>query len=135
MLMAADAIRLNLNTVCGDILHYASEFGYLGKFIDILKERETIIIGADYFSEITWAEHIEIPAKDSFNDNIFLFRDLAFLKYLKSVFLVAAAMNSNVIIDWLPDDVTAIDIGSVLDPYLGRLRASYQYKMKVQKLW
>ena len=51
------------------------------------------------------------------------------------VYLVSAAMNSNVIIDQLPKDCTAIDIGSVFDPYLGRPRASYQYTMKINKLW
>ncbi len=134
--------RLDIDYVNGDILHQASEFRYLQEFIDILKERETIIIGADYFKEVPWADHIEIPAKDSFLSNKEIFRRINFdeMEYDREpVFLVAAAMNSNVIIDWMPRVVTAIDIGSVLDPYLGRPRATYQHKlfgqMKLQKLW
>jgi len=123
----------DIDWVYGDILHVASEFGYLKEFTDILKERNTWIIGAKYFGAIPWAEHIEIPPADSFKYNDKLF-GMSFCDP-DAVYLVAAAMNSNVIIDALPDSVTAIDIGSVLDPYLGRPRASYQYNIKFPKLW
>ena len=130
--------RMNLNTVVGDVLHYASEFGYLGEFVDALKDRNVIVIGAEYFAKIPWGTgFIKIPPNDSFSDNerVFEFIISHAVDINDPVFLVAAAMNSNVIIDYIPEDVTAIDIGSVFDPYLGRPRASYQHKMKIEKLW
>lgn len=130
--------RLNLNSVTGDVLHYASEFGYLGEFVDALKDRNVIVIGAEYFAKIPWGTgFIKIPPNDSFSDNerVFEFIISHAVDINDPVFLVAAAMNSNVIIDYIPEDVTAIDIGSVFDPYLGRPRASYQHKMKIEKLW
>lgn len=131
--------RLNIDWVYGDTLHVASEFGYLGQFIEALKGRTVIIIGAEYFREIPWCGHIIIPGYDSFKDNEEIYKQVEMYRvsgYADDVvYLVAAAMNSNVIIDWIPDSVTAIDIGSVLDPYLGRPRASYQHNMNFQKLW
>jgi hypothetical protein len=130
--------RTNLNTVVGDTLHYASEFGYLGKFIEVLKERDTIIVGAEYFKDTPF-RHIVISDRDSFPENKEINLTIALMGTQPSVrnpvFLIAAAMNSNVIIDRLPENVTAIDIGSVLDPYLGIPRAGYQHNMKIEKLW
>lgn len=119
--------------VDGDIIHKASEFGYLDEFVTALKDRDVTIIGATYFGELPY-KHIAIQSSNSYPYNDMLFdNDIRFDP--ESVFLVAAAMNSNVIIDKLPEDVTAIDIGSVFDPYLGRPRASYQHNMKADWLW
>lgn len=121
-----------LDLVIGDILHYASEFGYLREFVEVLKNRNVIIIGADYFID-TGYTLIEIPSCDSYSFNNELFRNID--PKHGDVYLVAAAMNSNVIINELPDNVTAIDIGSVFDPYLGKPRATYQHNLKTDWLW
>jgi hypothetical protein len=121
----------------GDVLHLASEFGYLGEFIDALKNRNVWIFGAEYFKKLPYL-HIKIPETNSYRYNDKLFTtilDVNPLSFIDPVILVAAAMNSNIIIDRLPDNVTAIDIGSVFDPYLGRSRASYQHNMKAEWLW
>ena len=129
-----------LTLVDGDILHKASEFGYLKEFTDALKDRTVHIIGAEYFKDSPY-HHIVIPDTNSFTHNQEIFREIEAIDVTgyntNPVYLVAAAMNSNVIIDQLPDNVTAIDIGSVFDPYLGRPRASYQHKMNVtlKDLW
>ena len=120
--------KLDINWVNGDILHQASEYRHLKKFTDALRGRNVVVIGAEYFKILPY-NHITIPESNSFLINLDLFRELRLKP--NDVVLVAAAMNSNVIIDRLPDNVTAIDIGSVFDPYLGRPRASYQYKMNV----
>jgi len=123
-----------INWVFGDVLHVASELGLLRHFTDALKDRSVVVIGADYFHDLPYS-HIKIPEANSYPDNREILREVD--KYIltgyfdNGVVLVAAAMNSNVIIDKLPDTVTAIDIGSVFDPYLGRPRASYQHKMNV----
>lgn len=127
--------KYRLNWVNGDILHQASEFGYLGEFVDVLKKRNIIYIGADYFREISWAQHITISGTNSYSENDKISELINCVVASRPVFLISAAMNSNVIIDRLPDNVTAIDIGSVFDPYLGRPRASYQHTMKINKLW
>jgi len=125
-----------INWVMGDVLHVASELGLLRHFTDALKDRIVWIIGAEYFKELPY-QHLLIPSNNSFGriDNVI--NGCCQRVYIGDVFLVAAAMNSNVIIDNLPPDVTAIDIGSVFDPYLGRPRASYQHKMNVKfsDLW
>ena len=127
-----------LNLVDGDILHKASEFGYLQPFIDALKSRNTVIIGTDYFSALPF-RHIVTPGTNSYDYNEKIFREIDLMDETghnyNPVYLVASAMNSNVIIDKLPDNVTAIDIGSVLDPYLGINRAAYQRNTKFKPLW
>lgn len=124
---------LNLNTVWGDVLHWASEFGHLRKFIDALNKRNVVIIGAGYFRELPY-KNIVTPVIDSYWANDLILED-AHEYGTSAVFLVANAMNSNVIIDRLPDEVTAIDIGSVFDPYLGKPRATYQHNIKTEWLW
>ena len=127
-----------LELVDGDILHKASEFNYLRHFVDALKDRNVVVIGAEYFSELPY-HHITTKDSNSFWDNESIFMEINSRDVTgyntDPVYLVAQAMNSNVIIDMLPDNVTAIDIGSVFDPYLGRPRASYQYTMNIEKLW
>lgn len=121
------------NWVNGDILHQASEFGYLGQFVDALKDRNVTIIGAKYFEKLPY-KHIVTPETNSFNQNTVIIQN-ALQEHDNPVFLVASAMNSNVIIDQLPNGFTAIDIGSVFDPYLGKPRARYQHNMKADWLW
>jgi hypothetical protein len=121
-----------LNLVNGDILHQASEYNTLKIFVAILKRRHTVVIGAEYFKDLPY-NHIITPEVNSYQENDRILDEAK--QYGKAVFLVANAMNSNVIINRLPNNVTAIDIGSVFDPYLGRPRASYQHKMKAEWLW
>ena len=124
-----------INWCMGDVLHLASEFGYLGEFVDMLKDRYVVYIGADYFKDLPFInDRVVISESNSFLDNGDFFKFL-YNTTVDPVYLVSAAMNSNIIIDQLPDNCTAIDIGSVFDPYLGRLRASYQHTMKINKLW
>ena len=132
--------KLDINWVNGDILHQASEYGHLKEFVDALKNRNVWVIGAEYFKDLPY-NYIVIPDANSYPHNREIFREIETLDITgynnNAIYLVAAAMNSNVIIDKLPDNVTAIDIGSVFDPYLGRPRASYQHKMNVtlKDLW
>lgn len=127
-----------INWVNGDVLHQASEFGYLKQFVDALNGRKVRYIGADYFRELPFIdEHLHISETNSFNHNDGFFIERYGMRPVgdDSVYLVSAAMNSNVIINGLHDNVTAIDIGSVFDPYLGRPRATYQHTMKIKPLW
>ena len=127
--------KLRLNLVIGDTLHYASEFGYLHRLIDALKDRNVIIIGAQYFDKLPYHSIITKDANSYPDNDKILDTAINVFKYDDPVFLVASAMNSNVIIDKLPNNVTAIDIGSVFDPYLGIPRATYQRSMKFEWLW
>ena len=91
-----------------------------------------VVIGAEYFGKLPY-KHLVTEGANSFPDNDGIL--LRANQYHDPVFLVASAMNSNVIIDRLPDTVTAIDIGSVFDPYLGINRATYQRSLKAEWLW
>lgn len=129
---------LNVDLVNGDVLHQASEYGYLQEFVDVLFTRNIVYIGADYFYELPFVDcTIKISPSNSYYSNPEIDKQVNLIEVtgFNPVYLVSAAMNSNVIIDRLPDDVTAIDIGSVFDPYLGRPRAAYQRKMKITPLW
>ena len=120
----------------GDVLHLASEFGYLNEFVFRLNKRDTWIIGAEYFGELPYYLIVTEDCNSFCENDETLRTTEAVLKISPdAVFLVASAMNSNVIIDKLPDNITAIDIGSVFDPYLGKPRATYQHKMKTEWLW
>lgn len=121
--------RINIDWQNGDVLHQASEFGYLDRFNEALFKRKVTVIGASYFKKLPFS-HIEISPFDSYLCNDNLFQRINPQK--DDVYLVAAAMNSNIIIDKLPDNITAIDIGSVYDPYLGIPRAKYQRKMSLK---
>lgn len=125
---------LDLDIVIGDILHYASEFGQLGPFIDALRQRNTVIIGAEYFKDTPF-DHIVTMTSNSFVMHDEIIKKAKEYDKEDPVFLIAAAMHTNIIVDDLPPSVTAIDIGSVLDPYLGRPRATYQHSMKINPLW
>jgi len=135
-----------IDFVNGDILHQASEFGYLDRFVRAQRDRNVVFIAPEYFfiESIRWGEvfkHLygfKIFAVNSYlnNDSLLETINLNIQECRENpVFWVAAAMNSNVIIDKLPDNVTAIDIGSVFDPYLGIPRARYQYKLKADWPW
>lgn len=129
-----------LNWVMGDVFHLAAEFGYLKEFVDVLKDRYVIYVGAEYFIELPFVRDlIELPPCNSYyeNENTHYVMNgyASAINVYDPVFIVSAAMNSNVIIDLLPDHCTAIDMGSVFDPWLGRPRASYQHNMKTYDLW
>ena len=124
---------LDVNWVNGDVLHQASEFGHMGQFVEALKGRNVTIIGAKYFEELPY-KHIVTTEANSYSQNTVIIQN-ALQEHDNPVYLVASAMNSNVIIDQLPNGTTCIDIGSVFDPYLGRPRASYQHKLKTEWLW
>ena len=128
----------HLDWVNGDVLHQASEYGRLCDLIEALSGRNVTVIGAKYFEKLPY-KYIVTPGVNSYQYNKDIFREIEAIDVTgynaNPVYLVASAMNSNVIIDKLPDNVTAIDIGSVFDPYLGKPRARYQHNMKAEWLW
>ncbi len=107
------------NWVNGDVLHQASEYGYLNVFIEALRGRNVVVIGPAYFEDLPYGV-IQIPETNSYLKNPRTFFEIEICiddtEWTDLVFLIAAAMNSNIIIDKLPNNVTAIDIGSVFDP-------------------
>ncbi len=129
-----------INWVNGDVLHQASEYGYLQEFWDVLQTRNVVIIGAEYFKGLLLKNfhHIVTPDANSHGANKLIFETINQMDVTgyndEAVYLVASAMNSNVIIDNL-GNATAIDIGSVFDPYLGIKRATYQRNVKLEPLW
>ena len=126
---------LNIEWVNADILHNASIDGKLHEFINALAGRYLIVVGpihlSGFFSNCV---HIVIP------------RDNCWLEYEQvrqqidfhvdginnAVVLLAASMMSEVIIDAFAEHHhTFIDIGSVLDPYVGIKSRRYHHKLKL----
>jgi hypothetical protein len=129
---------LNINWVNADILHRASEFNRIQPFFNALKSRKVILVGAEYFNQLKLfpsIDHIIIPSNNCWlikNEII----DSVEQKISKTdglVVLFMASMATNVFIDDLYKifglSTTFIDMGSVLDPYLGLNKRGYHHKV------
>lgn len=130
---------LDIDWVNADILHRASEFGKIQPFFDALQNREIILVGAEYFDgmqSIPVADHVVIPDSNCWLEveEIIAATNEAILDASPGcVVLFMASMAANVMIDRLyqihGSYTTLIDMGSVLDPYLGIERRRYHWKV------
>lgn len=121
-----------------DIFHKASEFGMISSFFEALKEREIVLVGPAYLKDINkikLSRHVVIPEK-----NCWLERDNTLNELRKeligkdgTVVLFTASMASNVYIDILHaeygDKFSFFDVGSLLDPFVGRHTRGYHKKL------
>ena len=107
----------------------------LGPFFDVLKKRDVIIVGNEKVCNIKQikCEKIIIPSVNCW------YAYLEILQKIKSaikkdvVILYAASMMANVLIDNVynihKENITQIDVGSVLDPYVGINSRTYHKKV------
>lgn len=132
--------NLKIDWVNANILHRASEFGKITPLLDALFENYLIIVGAKYFGVMPHVKHIVIPDVNCWNerdriiDEIFsALVDRTISEKGHVVILFMAGMAANYLIDEVYKQYghkhTLIDIGSVLDPYVGRPRRRYQNKI------
>jgi len=124
----------NQDWVDADVLHKASADNLLQPFIDALSTKHIVYIGNIHQKKLEFInEFIEIPDK-----NVWLHRN----KLLQSientfdgshkVYCFSAGMATNVFIDilWKNNNKnTYIDVGSVFDPYVGRLTRKYHHNL------
>lgn len=110
--------------------------GNLNRFFDALKGKDVVIVGPEHLSQLDQFQFrmILIPLK-----NCWEFKPNALSQCFKNlrpgrVFLFCASMMSNVLIDYLwsiDNKCTYIDIGSALDPYVGKNSRSYHKNLNV----
>jgi len=117
-----------------DVLHNASIEGCLDKFINALAGRYIILVGpahlADFFKECV---HIVIPNLNCWTQYEHVRQQVAFHVegINNAVVLLAASMMSEVLISSFEDyPHTFVDIGSVLDPYVGINSRKYHFNLK-----
>jgi len=131
---------LRIDWVNANELHRASEFGVIQPFFDALLANNIILVGARYFERIPHVSHIVIP-----NVNCWLERDRIIDELFSvllnrtntgrghTVILFMAGMAANYLAHEVYEQYghihTLIDMGSVLDPYVGRPRRGYHYKI------
>lgn len=122
-----------------DILHKASEYGIIHQFFAAMANRRIILVGPEYLRDqyvLQIAEHVLIPEK-----NCWLERDntLAALHSTltaeNDVVLFCASMAANVYVDQMYTAYgkkhSFLDIGSLLDPFAGKLSRGYHRKLKI----
>jgi hypothetical protein len=120
-----------------DLFVKASQNGELGKLFDILNDENKYVIlvaplrfydwDSDKYCKID--EHIVIPDKNCFDEVDSVYHDI--LKVVEEgweniVILYCASMMTNILIeDFSGDNITQIDLGSVLEPYIGHANRKY----------
>lgn len=117
------------NWLNADVFHNASEAGELAPFFRSLQKRDVVLIsnGDKANFNKSW-EFIEIRSKNCFDSYRYVIDDIR--KDSKDkVFLFAASRLSVPVIYDGPEDCTMIDIGSLLDPYIGKITRRYHTKM------
>jgi len=130
-----------INWINADIFHNASINGEFNKFLSIINEKKVIIVGPDYMSKlnniVTIKAHIKVPVKDCWLEKDRILSDLNdFLKDKKDQYIVlfVASMASNIMIHEIQGKYkihSFIDMGSVIDPYIGHKTRKYHEKLKI----
>jgi len=119
-----------------NVFHRASINKKLNLFFEMLSEKNVVIVGPKYLKEIkkhfSYSDYIIVPDK-----NCWMSHDKILIKCKElikegDIVLFAASMMTNVLIDELHNNkTTLIDIGSVLDPYVGKSTRSYHKKLNL----
>lgn len=124
------------NWIDADVFHKASINGKLEKFITTLEKKYIVYIGNKSLSKLHFInEFIEIP----YNNSWLIKEDI--LKKIKNtfsdnlkVYLFSSGMATNYYIHklWMENKKNIyIDVGSVFDPYVGKITRSYHKNLKI----
>jgi len=117
------------NWLNADVFHNASEAGELAPFFRSLEGRDVVLVSnwEKLKFNKSWG-FIEVGSRNSFDDRRWVLEEIS--KDSKDkVFLFAASRLSVPVIYDGPEDCTMIDIGSLLDPYIGKITRRYHTKM------
>ena len=122
----------NIKFSDSDILHKASIKGLLPSLFESLNNRDIILVGPKYLSNldrIKVKHHIIIPKHNCWVERMSVESSIRSMVKDNDVIIYSASMMSNVIIDSLYNDytntITQIDCGSVFDPYVGLITRRY----------
>ena len=117
------------NWLNADVFHNASEAGELAPFFRSLQKRDVVLVSSSAKAGFnsTW-DFIRIIPRNCFEEYDYVMNEIS--KDSKDkVFLFAASRLSVPVIYDGPEDCTMIDIGSLLDPYIGRVTRGYHKRM------
>ena len=119
----------DINWLNADVFHNASEAGELAPFFRSLQKRDVVLVSnweKRKFNK-SWG-FLEVGSRNCFEDYK-LILDSITEDSKDKVFLFAASRLSVPVIYDGPEDCTMIDIGSLLDPYIGRITRGYHKRM------
>ena len=117
------------NWLNADVFHNASEAGLLAPFFRSLYKRDVVLVSnweKRKFNK-SWG-FIRVEDRNCFNDYDYVMHNIGDWPN-NTVFLFAASRLSVPVIYDGPEDCTMIDIGSLLDPYIGRVTRGYHKRM------
>lgn len=119
-----------------DVFHRASMDYVLDKFIKILENKHVVYIGNSSLSQLSFInEFIEIPFKNSWLEKKNVLNNIKkTLTGEHKVYLFSCGMATNYYVDvlWKENNKnTYIDVGSVFDPFVGRITRSYHKNLKL----
>jgi len=123
--------------VDADVFHKASSDGNLQEFIEVLENSHVVYIGNESLKNLSFVnEFIEIPYNNCWmiKDEIIKNVESTFSGKTK-VYLFSAGMATNYFIHelWNKNNKNIyIDVGSVFDPYVGRITRQYHRKLKIK---
>ena len=124
--------------VDADVFHKASSNGNLQEFIGSLENSHVVYIGNESLKNLNFVnEFIEIPYNNCWliKDKIIKNVESTFSDQTK-VYLFSAGMATNYFIHelWNKNNKNIyIDVGSVFDPYVGRMTRSYHRNLKLKR--
>jgi hypothetical protein len=130
------ASKYNQNWGDADVLHRLSMSGKLDSFIDVLNESYVVYIGNESLKSLPFIdEFIEIPYNNVWNVRGDLLKNIKnTLDGKYKIYCFSAGMATNVFIDslWKTNNTNCyIDVGSVFDPYVGRMTRGYHKKLQL----
>jgi len=136
----ADLFRSLINEYCPDMEFYNGEIwqelslnGKIGDIISALNKYAVVLVGGKHIGNVRYLHgwdnapmHLEIPSVDSFKSVDKIMEQIGEL-YIQGyrMFCFSAGYTTKIIIDtlypYIGHDAFMIDMGSVFDPYCGRL--------------
>lgn len=119
------------NIYDADVLHSASIDGKLQQFLDVMKNRRTVMVGPGYLTEKKLTDaHVLIPNLNCWmNYEGIMYRLKREIKPDDVVLLCASMMSEVILHELTREPITIIDCGSVFDPLAGKLTRSYHHKL------
>lgn len=120
--------------VNNELIHHANINGRLPELFDALKDRYVILVGNETLRKVSFKydDFVEIPMKNCWLEYDRVYQELDDLREPQCVILYCASMMSNVLTHNLYNLViTQIDIGSALDPWVGRNTRTYHKNLKL----
>jgi hypothetical protein len=121
-----------------DVFHNASIYGELYPFFEALNHRITVIISCERIKKINtiinYSDYICIRDSDCYLDKQFVLKEIE--KYpTDTVFVLAASvLTCPVIYSTKRNDITMIDVGSLLEPYIHNYTRNYHRQLSQETI-